>query len=242
MNAYDKWKAMSDKYRYKIIILALVLLIVLVCTVFVMCGGIDKIRGVGETESAEKVPAGTVAEEIMSDADGVLRAVVGTEASVQVDSTVSIEDIIEISELQTLNYQYDAICRVYEADGVTPKYYVAYEGTVVLGVNLSELTIDYGDPDSHVITITIPEVAIQSCTVDAGTLDYIFVDNAYNNEQVPIEAHVLCEQDLYSRVVGDETMMEIARNNTEAEIEGLTRPLVEQFYPDYTLEIVWEGQ
>lgn len=238
MDSTEKLLVRFKRYRFLIIITTLILLILVVVCVFVMCGGLDKVRERNES-SGEKVSPVELAEEAVENGEGVLRAVIGTEASVEVESTSSIEDIIEISEIQTLSYQYNAIYRVNDSDG-SPKYYVAYEGNVTLGVNLDDLVITYGDADNHVITVVIPEVSVLNCTVNAGTLDYIFVDQAYDNEQVPIEAHALCEQDLISRVNSDEAMLEIARENTEDSIRALTAPLVEQLYPDYELAIVWE--
>lgn len=239
MDSTERWLVRMKRYRFTIVMTTLILLILIVVCVFVLGGGLDKIRE-DKNDNNEKLPPAEVAEEMVEDAEGVLGALIGTEASVEVESTTSIEDIIEISELQTLNYEYNAICRVYDTDGVTPKYYVAYEGDVTLGVDLSDLVITYGDENNHLITIIIPEVSILSCTVDAGTMDYIFTDPDYDTAEVPIEAHALCEQDLINKVNADDTMFEIARDNTEAAINALTSPLVNQLYPDYDLVIVWE--
>ena len=242
MNIPDKWKFTVERHRFIIIIAIIVLLLVIIITSFVMCGGMDKIHDSSARDDGDFVPAGSLAEGLVSDVDDIADAVVGTEASVVVDNTTSIEDIVAISELQTLRYDYNAICRVYEDDGVTPRFYVAYEGTVVLGVNLADLAIDYGDHDNPVITITIPAVEIQSYSVDAGTMEFIFEDVSYNNSQAMIEAHPLCEQDLLAKASEDESMFEIARINTEAQVRALTEPLVEQFYPDYDFVIEWEEQ
>ena len=238
MDSTEKRLARFKRYRFLIIMTGLLLLILIVVSVFVMCGGLDKIRE-GNEDSGEKVSPVEVAEDAMESAEGVLRVMIGTEASVEVGTTTSIEDIIEISELQTLSYEYNAICRVYDSDGVTPKYYVAYEGSVTLGIDLNDLIITYGDEDNHIITIIIPEVSVLNCTVDAGTMDYIFTDPSYDTAEVPIEAHSLCEQDLINKVNDDEAMFDIARENTEAAINALTSPLVDQLYPDYDLVIVW---
>ena len=87
----------------------------------------------------------------------------------------------------------------------------------------------------------LPEVEILSSTVDAGSLDYIFVDEYYNEADAAIHAQSLCEEDLYNKVQNDENMYASARENTEAEITALTEPLVEQFYPDYQLVVVWKS-
>ena len=234
MQNYDQLRLKLAKYRIAVLLIILILVIGIVVAVVAFCGA-DKAE-----DSSESVNPGQAAEQIVNDADEVVDAVMGTEASIEVSANTSIEEIIEISELQTLRYEYNAICRVYEDDGVTPRYYVAYDGVVGLGIDINELRIDYGNPDNQVITVTIPEVTVLSSTVDAGTMDFIFADNSYNTANATIEAHPLCEQDLYNKASADEAMFEIARENTEAEVRGLTAPLVQQFYPEYELVIEWE--
>ncbi len=167
--------------------------------------------------------------------------VIGSEEEVEiVEQKTTIDEIIGISELQTLNYDYHAICRVYSpVDGVSPIYYIAYDATVALGIRTEDVQIDYGDEEDKEITITLPRVGILSSTVNAGTLDYLFIDKSYNNEETSVGAQSRCEQDLVARIREDDKMLEHAKDNTEAEIRALTQPLVEQFYPDYELKIVW---
>ena len=158
-----------------------------------------------------------------------------------IENKTTIDDIIGISELRTLDYEYQAICRVYsDVDHVSPVYYIAYEATVNLGINTENIEIDYGDESDKTITVVLPPVGIMDYSVDAGTLEYLFVDQSYNNTQTSVEAQSRCENDLVSRVREDAKMFELAKDNTEAEIRALTEPLVRQFYPDYELEIIWK--
>ena len=158
-----------------------------------------------------------------------------------VENKTTISDIIGISDLQTLDYDYQAICRVYsESDHVTPVYYIAYDATVVLGIKTEDIEVDYGDEKDKTITVFLPPVGILSYTVDAGKLEYLFVDQSYNNQQTSIGAQARCEQDLIERVRADAKMFQFAKDNTESEIRALTLPLVRQFYPDYELEIIWK--
>lgn len=96
MDSTEKLLVRFKRYRFLIIMALLILLILVVVAVFVMCGGLDKVRE-GD-KSNEKVSPVEVAEEAVENADGVLRAVVGSEGTVEVDTSTSIEDIIEISE------------------------------------------------------------------------------------------------------------------------------------------------
>lgn len=158
-----------------------------------------------------------------------------------IENETTINDIIGISELRTLDYDYQAICRVYsEVDHVSPVYYIAYEATVSLGIKTENIEIDYGDDKDKTVTVILPPVGILDYTVDAGTLEYLFVDQSYNNQQTSVEAQARCEEDLVSRVREDAKMFEFAKDNTEAEIRALTEPLVRQFYPEYEVEIIWK--
>lgn len=99
-------------------------------------------------------------------------AIIGEEGTVTTISKASLEKVFEISELSTVDYSYNAVARAYEEDGATPKYYVAYEGTVTAGIDFSKIVIDI-DEDTKIITITLPESEIQNTTVDFGSMDYI---------------------------------------------------------------------
>ena len=141
------------------------------------------------------------------------------------------------------------ICVVYEdSDESTDtdrevKYYISYEGTVTLGINTSEIRFDYGDESNKVITVVLPNVQILSQpTVNTETLDYIFIDEKCNRIEYLSNDRSYCEADLAEKIANDSIMMELAEENTMAEVRALTEPLVEQFYPDYTIEFVWEQE
>ena len=68
--------------------------------------------------------------------------IIGTEGEVTTITESSLEDVFEISELQTADYIYNAITKVYDDDGTTLTYYVAYEGTVTAGIDFSNVLIE----------------------------------------------------------------------------------------------------
>ena len=118
-------------------------------------------------------------------------AIIGEEGTVTTISKASLEKVFEISELSTVDYSYNAVARAYEEDGVTPKYYVAYEGTVTAGIDFSKIMIDI-DEDTKIITITLPESEIQNTMVDFGSMDYIFENKKYETETISQEAYEMC--------------------------------------------------
>ena len=224
-NDGEKWYLVfKDRKKTKIIVILSSVIVLLIAGIVITVIAVNKNKS-----------------KRMSIDDIDIDEVIGSEAEVEIEEQqTTMQDIVGISELQTLNYDYHAICRVYsEVDGVSPIYYIAYDATVTLGIKTEDILIDYGDEEDKEITVSLPRVGILSSTVNAGTLDYLFVDRSYNNQQTSIDAQGRCEQDLITRVRADEKMFEHARDNTEAEIRALTQPLVEQFYPDYELKIVW---
>jgi len=232
--------ARTVAYKRLVTVLVLLAIIVAFPTVFFLADGPEKIKA-EFNKQIEDVTAANFFEDAVENVNYAVAGFQNEEGKVNVSTEGFIENIIDISELQASKYSYSAICKVMSEDGTTPKYYIAYEGEVTLGIDLSKVTIDYGNSQNKVITITIPEVEIQKEIIDAGTLEYIFVDNKYNNEKVPMEAHKKCEDDLHKKAISDEKIFELAYSNVEAEVRAFTSPLVEQFYPDYTLQIQKEA-
>ena len=233
--AKEYFKALKKEHSQNktIAILALILLILFMPVLFLLLGGPKKISEMRDSKS----PA-IDGEAIASEFNQGMSDIIGTEATVGlVEQGTMVEDVVRISELQTLEYSYDAICRV-EDYGATV-YYIAYESTVTLGINTNDIEFAYGDEKSKIITIILPPVEILEVNVDAGSMDYIFVNDAYNNSAASVTAQQFCEADVQGKIDRDETMFTSARENTEAEIRALTEPLIEQFYPDYELVIVW---
>ena len=63
------------------------------------------------------------------------------EGDVTTISQSSIEKILDISELSTLEYTYNAVAAGYDEDGKTLLYHVAYEGTVSAGIDFDKLKV-----------------------------------------------------------------------------------------------------
>ena len=72
------------------------------------------------------------------------------EGEVTTISQSSIEKILDISELSTLEYTYNAVAAGYNEDGKTLLYHVAYEGTVSAGIDFDKLKVKV-NPDKKEI-------------------------------------------------------------------------------------------
>lgn len=159
-------------------------------------------------------------------------AIVGEEGKVTTISKASLEKVFEISELSTVDYAYNAIARAYEEDGETPKYYVAYDGTVTAGIDFSKIDIDI-DEETKTINLTLPESEILNTTVDFGSMDYIFEKGKDESETVSQEAYELCRADLAERAAKEENLLKLARENAVTAVEALVEPWVQQLDEEY---------
>lgn len=69
-------------------------------------------------------------------------------------SEASLEKVIEINELATVDYTYNAIATAYAENNETIKYNVAYEGVVNAGIDFKKIDIQLNE-EEKVIKITL---------------------------------------------------------------------------------------
>lgn len=152
-------------------------------------------------------------------------------------SKSSLQKIIEINELSTVDYTYNATATKYVEDNAEEvKYYVAYEGTVTAGIDFHEIGIDVNE-DEKIVTITIPEVEIHGVRVDMGTMEYIFVKDKFETETISQEAYKLCKDDLKKRIEKEELLYNTAKENAISSVEALFKPWIETIDKEYKVEI-----
>ena len=161
----------------------------------------------------------------------------------EVEETISetnIRKVFDISGLQTADYIYNSVVRVYDdKDDSKIKYYVSYEGTIKVGINFNDIKIEIDD-DNKKIIFTIPKVEIQDTIVEAGTLDFIFEKEKYDTDETYNEAYQKCQNDLDQKAKSETDLLKTAQDNTEQVIKALTTPWIDQVYPDYTMEFQLE--
>ncbi len=150
-------------------------------------------------------------------------------------SKSSLEKVIEINELSTVDYTYNAVAKALNEDGKV-KYYVAYEGIVSAGINFKEIDI-VPDEEHKVVTIKIPDVEIHDTRVEMGTLEYIFEKEKYEVETISQEAYKVCIADLESRIQQENTLREMAKENAVTSVEALFEPWIKQIDKEYTVKV-----
>lgn len=160
--------------------------------------------------------------------------IIGTEGKVTTLTETNLNEIFEISELSTASYAYNAITTLYGEDEESVKYHVAYNGTVVAGIDFSEIKITMNDEEKK-ITIDLPGCKILETSVDFGSMEYIFIDKKAESETVSQEAYHACQKDLEKRVAEDRQRLIMAAKNAESVIEALVNPWVKQAYSDYEI-------
>lgn len=148
----------------------------------------------------------------------------------------SLQKVLEVSDLSTLDYTYNAIATVYDEESQIEKYHVAYEGNVVAGINFSKIDIEV-DEDKKEITIKIPDVEIQSTGVNMGKLDFMFMESKYETETVSKEAYKASIEDLKKNAEKEKSLLIMAKENALSTVEALVKPWVEQMDNDYIVKI-----
>ena len=150
-------------------------------------------------------------------------------------SKSSLQKVLEINELSTVDYTYNATTEKYD-NNKNVVYYVAYEGTVTAGIDFSKIDIKINEKNKKV-TFTIPPVKIHDVKVNMGTMEFIFVQRKGEKEDVSQEAYKLCNKDLKERIQKESLILDSARQNTISSMEALFKPWIENLDNSYTVEI-----
>lgn len=150
-------------------------------------------------------------------------------------SKSSLLKVVDISELSTVDYTYNAIATKHNENNEA-MYYVAYEGIVTAGIDFKEIGFDIIESDKT-IKITLPEVKIHDININIGTMEYIFTKGKYETESISQEAHKLCIDDLESRIENEDMLYSIAKENAISSINALFKPWLDTIDKNYRVEI-----
>ena len=156
--------------------------------------------------------------------------------SITTISQSSLEKVIEINDLSTLDYTYNAITTVYNEKNTKPKYHVAYKGVVTAGIDITKVKIET-DEKAKKIVITLPDATIQDVRIDMGTLDFIFEDKDYETETVSQEAYKASLADLERKASEEDDLLSMAKDNAVAAMKALIYPWIEQIDAEYEVEV-----
>ena len=155
----------------------------------------------------------------------------------QVLTVSTLTDMIPVSDLSTVTSTYNGVAQVMnEKNPDKLDYYVAYEAQAQAGVNFDELQPEI-DEASKTVTIRVPDAHFMDANVDVSSLDFMFNNKKADTSGVTERAYKACQEDAERECSSSEAILKLARENAVNAVEALTRPLIEQLYPEYTLVV-----
>lgn len=172
--------------------------------------------------------------------DFVKNQIIGAEGEVETETKISVTDILEIEQLSTLNYQYSGVCPMI-GENHKVVYYIAFDGTVTYGIDMSQMKPPAVDDNTKTITLILPQLTIiGEPSVDAGSLEFIFLDPSADTVSTANAAQHNCELYLADHILHDDKLWQNAKDNTYAEFMAMNKPLIDMFFPDYQLVVAWD--
>lgn len=159
------------------------------------------------------------------------------EEKVEIITSSKLEDILKISELSTYKITFNGVASVKgEKDKLL--YHVAYEAKVNVGLDMENINVQINNIDekNRKVIVNLPKIEIVDVEVDPGSLDYIFIKDSANTDDVSITALSACKTDAKEECEANEVLFRLARENTVNTIKALASPLIEQS-EGYSLEI-----
>lgn len=160
------------------------------------------------------------------------------------DTASYLKSIILKSDLSTRSAVYNGIAEVHNPESPDKiDYYVSYKANVKTGINFEKLKVEVEETDAgKTVYIMLPPAYITGVEVDAGSLDYIFVNKKANNPDALQTAYAACEADVQAEVSEDAQLLELAQTNAEEVVRALTEPFFMQYGSEYNLVVNHEGE
>ena len=115
--------------------------------------------------------------------------------------------------------------------------------TTISQSSIEKILIDFDklkvkvNPDKKEIRITVPEAKILDCSVNEGSLKYIFEKDEYNTATISADAYKVSKEDLKKKANEETRITELAKENAISAISGLIEPWVDQVDDEYTVII-----
>lgn len=103
-----------------------------------------------------------------------------------------------------------------------------------MGIEFDDITININE-DNKEIMVKVPKVKIIDHNVKQETMDFIFIKDKYETENVFAEAYQLCQADLKSKAENSSSLFDMAKENAVSSIEALLCPWIEQVDAEYTV-------
>ena len=154
----------------------------------------------------------------------------------EVVTACNLERIVELNHLNMYETVYNGVAEVLSGDEGKERTvcYVSYEATVKAGFDFSSLAAEY-DFDNKIVTVILPPVELGEPNVDTESLEFIFVKDRYNDENMYVPALTACEKDVEGEIKTNSMILKFAKENAEKMIHAMFDPILAQLEEPYTL-------
>ena len=150
--------------------------------------------------------------------------------NVNIITSTTLTEAINISDLSTAEFKYRGIADVYTDDNRTDvRCRICYSAVVKAGINMKEVKFDV-DTKSKVVTATLPDIGIRVNIIDEQSM-LVLPSDADVGIDVMLK---YSKEDAEKEAMESVELIAVARENLEATIKGLLLPILKP--QGYTLE------
>lgn len=159
-------------------------------------------------------------------------AIFNTSGEKKIDVSTSLINAIDIAELSTAEFRYRGIADVYEDESRTKILCrVCYNSVVKAGINMKNVQFDV-DNENKTVTATLPDIDLKVTIIDEESMSLLPSD-----ADVSIENMLrYSREDVENEAKQSEALMNTAKDNLKAIIEGLLYPILKA--QEYVL--IWD--
>lgn len=138
-----------------------------------------------------------------------------------ITSTV-LTEVIDIAELYTAEFKYRGIANVYTDDSHKQiKCRACYNAIVKAGIELNKVTLDREDAEM-IVYANLPDIELKVTIIDEQSMALLPSDTDVGIDNLLR----YCKEDAENEAKESEELMQTARENMKATVEGLLYPLL----------------
>lgn len=143
--------------------------------------------------------------------------------SAKIVTSSQLEKAVNISDLSTAEFVYNGIAEKYKDDNPEKeKYNIKYDASVKVGINMNDIDFNIDNSDKT-ITPILPEIKINSISVDESSLSYI----PKNPDMELNEILDCCQIDAQNEASNTDELYDTAKENLQTVVEALLKPITD---------------
>ena len=149
----------------------------------------------------------------------------------KIDVSATLTEAVDIAQLSTAEFRYRGIAEIYaNEEQKKVQCRACYDAVVKAGIDMRNIQMDIDDAN-RIVTLTLPEIELTVLINDNEPIALL-----PSNSNVGIERILkYCKEDVEREARESKELIETAKENLRAIIEGLLLPILKAY--DYTL--VW---